>query len=126
MCISVSLSGSVVLGCLFAPKVHIILFQPQKNVSSLRAASTRHSLPPGPGSSFSQGSFCLLLCYALFITVLFFVYYCFILQPNHSSSLSQGALLLVLVIIVFITVLFFGLPTAPASIKVNSFLTVIF
>ncbi|KAJ3602050.1 hypothetical protein NHX12_029810, partial [Muraenolepis orangiensis] len=32
MCISVSLSGSVVLGCLFAPKVHIILFQPQKNL----------------------------------------------------------------------------------------------
>ncbi|XP_005796968.1 metabotropic glutamate receptor 2-like isoform X1 [Xiphophorus maculatus] len=36
MCISVSLSGSVVLGCLFFPKVHIILFHPQKNVATLR------------------------------------------------------------------------------------------
>uniref|UniRef100_A0A8C0HD87 Metabotropic glutamate receptor 3 n=1 Tax=Chelonoidis abingdonii TaxID=106734 RepID=A0A8C0HD87_CHEAB len=33
MCISVSLSGTVVLGCLFTPKLHIILFQPQKNVA---------------------------------------------------------------------------------------------
>ncbi|KAM6926053.1 LOW QUALITY PROTEIN: metabotropic glutamate receptor 3 [Lycodopsis pacificus] len=36
MCISVSLSGFVVLGCMFAPKVHIIMFQPQKNVASHR------------------------------------------------------------------------------------------
>ncbi|KAK1901383.1 Metabotropic glutamate receptor 3 [Dissostichus eleginoides] len=56
MCISVSLSGSVVLGCLFAPKVHIILFQPQKNVSSLRVATTRFSVTTGQGSSFSQAS----------------------------------------------------------------------
>jgi len=56
MCISVSLSGSVVLGCLFAPKIHIILFQPQKNVSTLRVATTRFSVTTGPGSSFSQGT----------------------------------------------------------------------
>lgn len=56
MCISVSLSGSVVLGCLFAPKVHIILFQPQKNVCTLRVATTRFSVTTGPGSSFSQGT----------------------------------------------------------------------
>ncbi|XP_062400749.1 glutamate receptor, metabotropic 2a [Sardina pilchardus] len=56
MCISVSLSGSVVLGCLFAPKVHIILFQPQKNVTTLRVATTRFSVTTGPGSSFSQAS----------------------------------------------------------------------
>ncbi|XP_041944976.1 glutamate receptor, metabotropic 2a isoform X2 [Alosa alosa] len=55
MCISVSLSGSVVLGCLFAPKIHIILFQPQKNVTTLRVATTRFSVTTGPGSSFSQG-----------------------------------------------------------------------
>uniref|UniRef100_A0A4W3GH12 Metabotropic glutamate receptor 2 n=1 Tax=Callorhinchus milii TaxID=7868 RepID=A0A4W3GH12_CALMI len=41
MCISVSLSGTVVLGCLFAPKIHIILFQPQKNVVSHRVATNR-------------------------------------------------------------------------------------
>ncbi|XP_067443512.1 glutamate receptor, metabotropic 2a [Thunnus thynnus] len=56
MCISVSLSGSVVLGCLFSPKVHIIMFQPQKNVSTLRVATTRFSVTTGPGSSFSQAS----------------------------------------------------------------------
>nr|XP_046191006.1 metabotropic glutamate receptor 2-like [Oncorhynchus gorbuscha] len=56
MCISVSLSGSVVLGCLFAPKTHVILFQPQKNVTSLRVATTRFSVTTGPGSSFSQAS----------------------------------------------------------------------
>uniref|UniRef100_A0AAV2M446 Metabotropic glutamate receptor 2 n=1 Tax=Knipowitschia caucasica TaxID=637954 RepID=A0AAV2M446_KNICA len=56
MCISVSLSGSVVLGCLFAPKVHIILFQPQKNVCTLRTPTTRFSVTTGQGSSLSQAS----------------------------------------------------------------------
>ncbi|XP_015202876.2 metabotropic glutamate receptor 3 isoform X1 [Lepisosteus oculatus] len=55
MCISVSLSGSVVLGCLFAPKLHIILFQPQKNVTSHRVAINRFSVT-GPGSSYSHAS----------------------------------------------------------------------
>ncbi|XP_066554197.1 metabotropic glutamate receptor 2-like isoform X1 [Amia ocellicauda] len=55
MCISVSLSGSVVLGCLFAPKTHIILFQPQKNVTSHRVATNRFSTT-GPGSSYSHAS----------------------------------------------------------------------
>ncbi|XP_072292019.1 metabotropic glutamate receptor 3 [Eucyclogobius newberryi] len=44
MCISVSLSGFVVLGCMFAPKVHIILFQPQKNVASHRLNLNRFSV----------------------------------------------------------------------------------
>ncbi|XP_010793802.1 glutamate receptor, metabotropic 2b, partial [Notothenia coriiceps] len=61
MCISVSLSGSVVLGCLFAPKVHIILFQPQKNVTSLRVTTNRFSATvsataSAPSSSYSKGS----------------------------------------------------------------------
>ncbi|TNN84404.1 Metabotropic glutamate receptor 3 [Liparis tanakae] len=60
MCISVSLSGSVVLGCLFAPKVHIILFQPQKNVASLRVTANRFSATvsasaSAPSSSYSKG-----------------------------------------------------------------------
>lgn len=60
MCISVSLSGSVVLGCLFAPKVHIILFQPQKNVASLRVTTSRFSATvsasaSAPCSSYSKG-----------------------------------------------------------------------
>ena len=63
MCISVSLSGSVVLGCLFSPKVHIILFQPQKNVTSLRAGGgnrfggTTVSAASAPSSSsYSKGN----------------------------------------------------------------------
>ncbi|KAL8212332.1 UNVERIFIED_CONTAM: Metabotropic glutamate receptor 2 [Gekko kuhli] len=44
MCISVSLSGTVVLGCLFTPKLHIILFQPQKNVASHRVSTNRFSV----------------------------------------------------------------------------------
>uniref|UniRef100_UPI00358EEBF4 metabotropic glutamate receptor 3-like isoform X2 n=1 Tax=Myxine glutinosa TaxID=7769 RepID=UPI00358EEBF4 len=47
LCVSVSLSGSVVLGCLFAPKVHAILFQPHKNVASIRSNTARCSLTAG-------------------------------------------------------------------------------
>uniref|UniRef100_A0A674KAY8 Glutamate metabotropic receptor 2 n=1 Tax=Terrapene triunguis TaxID=2587831 RepID=A0A674KAY8_9SAUR len=54
MCISVSLSGTVVLGCLFTPKLHIILFQPQKNVASHRVATNRFSVTAA-GSSHSHG-----------------------------------------------------------------------
>uniref|UniRef100_A0A5F5PV23 Glutamate metabotropic receptor 2 n=2 Tax=Equus TaxID=9789 RepID=A0A5F5PV23_HORSE len=57
MCVSVSLSGSVVLGCLFAPKLHIILFQPQKNVVSHRAPTSRFgSTAARASSSLGQGS----------------------------------------------------------------------
>ncbi|KAM4650917.1 metabotropic glutamate receptor 2 isoform 2-T2 [Discoglossus pictus] len=52
LCVSVSLSGSVVLGCLFTPKLHIIMFQPQKNVTSHRSATNRLS---GTGAGASHG-----------------------------------------------------------------------
>ncbi|XP_065605924.1 metabotropic glutamate receptor 2 isoform X2 [Cyrtonyx montezumae] len=55
MCISVSLSGTVVLGCLFTPKLHIILFQPQKNVASHRVGTARFSMAAA-SSSQSHGS----------------------------------------------------------------------
>uniref|UniRef100_A0A8C5J806 Glutamate metabotropic receptor 2 n=1 Tax=Junco hyemalis TaxID=40217 RepID=A0A8C5J806_JUNHY len=55
MCISVSLSGTVVLGCLFTPKLHIILFQPQKNVASHRVGTARFSVAAA-SSSQSHGS----------------------------------------------------------------------
>lgn len=56
MCVSVSLSGSVVLGCLFAPKLHIILFQPQKNVVTHRAPTSRFgSAGTRASSSQAQG-----------------------------------------------------------------------
>ncbi|KAK6320159.1 hypothetical protein J4Q44_G00092660 [Coregonus suidteri] len=53
MCISVSLSGFVVLGCMFAPKVHIIMFQPQKNVTSLRLNINRFSVS-GPATTYAS------------------------------------------------------------------------
>ncbi|XP_006003489.1 metabotropic glutamate receptor 3 [Latimeria chalumnae] len=55
MCISVNLSGFVVLGCLFAPKVHIIMFQPQKNVASHRLHLNRFSVS-GTGTAYSHSS----------------------------------------------------------------------
>ncbi|XP_018419908.1 PREDICTED: metabotropic glutamate receptor 2 isoform X4 [Nanorana parkeri] len=55
LCVSVSLSGSVVLGCLFTPKLHIIMFQPQKNVTSHRSATNRFSAT-GAGGSHSESS----------------------------------------------------------------------
>ncbi|XP_056137130.1 metabotropic glutamate receptor 3 [Lampris incognitus] len=56
MCISVSLSGFVVLGCMFAPKVHIIMFQPQKNVASHRLNLNRFSVSGPPTTYASHAS----------------------------------------------------------------------
>ena len=55
MCISVSLSGFVVLGCMFAPKVHIIMFQPQKNVISHRLNLNRFSVSGAATTYASHG-----------------------------------------------------------------------
>ncbi|XP_033880106.1 metabotropic glutamate receptor 3-like [Acipenser ruthenus] len=55
MCISVSLSGFVVLGCMFAPKVHIIMFQPQKNVTSHRLHLNRFSVS-GTATTYSHST----------------------------------------------------------------------
>ncbi|KAL3853232.1 hypothetical protein ACJMK2_016788 [Sinanodonta woodiana] len=40
LCVSVSLSATVALGCLFAPKIYIIVFQPEKNVRKLTMNSS--------------------------------------------------------------------------------------
>uniref|UniRef100_A0A8C8RNM8 Metabotropic glutamate receptor 3 n=1 Tax=Pelusios castaneus TaxID=367368 RepID=A0A8C8RNM8_9SAUR len=58
MCVSVSLSGTVVLGCLFTPKLHIILFQPQKNVSSHRVATNRFSVTAASSSHSHEAQIC--------------------------------------------------------------------
>lgn len=39
LCVCVNISAAVALGCLFVPKVYIVLFQPYKNV---RTAGVRH------------------------------------------------------------------------------------
>lgn len=61
MCISVSLSGFVVLGCMFAPKVHIIMFQPQKNVTSHRLNLNRFSVSGAATTYASHGR--LMRCF---------------------------------------------------------------
>jgi hypothetical protein len=45
MCMCVNISATVALGCLFAPKVYIVLFQPKKNVRQVntQVRSTRFS-----------------------------------------------------------------------------------
>ena len=42
LCISISLSASVALLCLFTPKMYIIVFQPEKNVRKLTMNSTTY------------------------------------------------------------------------------------
>ncbi|KAJ8047651.1 Metabotropic glutamate receptor 3 [Holothuria leucospilota] len=57
LCISVSLSATVALCCLFVPKVYIIVFQPHKNVRSLRSTSTRRSYLDSASNPRSRGDF---------------------------------------------------------------------
>ncbi|XP_077983546.1 metabotropic glutamate receptor 3-like [Glandiceps talaboti] len=52
LCIAVSLSASVALGCLFVPKVYIIVFQPEKNVRKLSCTSATFRKP---GSTYNHG-----------------------------------------------------------------------
>ncbi|KAK3803075.1 hypothetical protein RRG08_027997 [Elysia crispata] len=46
LCVSISLSASVALLCLFLPKVYIIVFQPQKNVRKLTMNSASYKMAP--------------------------------------------------------------------------------
>ncbi|XP_065350296.1 metabotropic glutamate receptor 3-like isoform X1 [Cloeon dipterum] len=55
-CMCVNISATVALGCLFAPKVYIVLFQPKKNVrqGNTQVRSTRFSASqedPAPGAA---------------------------------------------------------------------------
>lgn len=69
MCISVSLSGFVVLGCMFAPKVHIIMFQPQKNVTSHRLNLNRFSVSGAATTYASHGRLHAVLFFIITATV---------------------------------------------------------
>ncbi|XP_041349875.1 metabotropic glutamate receptor 3-like isoform X2 [Gigantopelta aegis] len=46
LCVSISLSATVALLCLFLPKVYIIVFQPQKNVRKLTMNSASYKMAP--------------------------------------------------------------------------------
>uniref|UniRef100_A0ABM5FW82 Metabotropic glutamate receptor 5 isoform X2 n=1 Tax=Pogona vitticeps TaxID=103695 RepID=A0ABM5FW82_9SAUR len=56
MCFSVSLSATVALGCMFVPKVYIILAKPERNVRSAFTTSTVVRMHVGDGKSSSATS----------------------------------------------------------------------
>lgn len=51
LCISISLSATVALVCLFTPKMYIIVFQPEKNVRRLTMNSASYKKPATNTSS---------------------------------------------------------------------------
>lgn len=58
MCISISLSASVALICLYSPKVYILVFHPDKNVRKLTMNSTvyRRSATTGQGGGATSSA----------------------------------------------------------------------
>ncbi|XP_039198888.1 metabotropic glutamate receptor 5 isoform X2 [Crotalus tigris] len=56
MCFSVSLSATVALGCMFVPKVYIILAKPERNVRSAFTTSTVVRMHVGDGKPSSATS----------------------------------------------------------------------
>ena len=54
MCLSIS--ATVALGCLFAPKVYIVLFQPHKNVRQSVAAALNPTANRGRTTRFGRQS----------------------------------------------------------------------
>uniref|UniRef100_A0A8C6VMH3 Metabotropic glutamate receptor 5 n=1 Tax=Naja naja TaxID=35670 RepID=A0A8C6VMH3_NAJNA len=56
MCFSVSLSATVALGCMFVPKVYIILAKPERNVRSAFTTSTVVRMHVGDGKPSSAAS----------------------------------------------------------------------
>lgn len=52
MCMCINISASVALGCLFTPKVYLVLFQPYKNVrpghANVSKTGRKEQLIPSP------------------------------------------------------------------------------
>lgn len=55
MCLTISLSATVALVCLYMPKVYIIVFHPDKNVRKLTMTATYRKGPNRQGTSTSTG-----------------------------------------------------------------------
>ena len=55
LCMCVSISATVALGCLFAPKVYIVLFQPHKNVRQHGVASAHNPSANRMRAMFGMG-----------------------------------------------------------------------
>ncbi|KAM9436975.1 metabotropic glutamate receptor 5-like [Salvelinus alpinus] len=56
MCFSVSLSATVALGCMFAPKVYIMLAKPEKNVRSAFTTSTQVRMHVGDAKTAANAA----------------------------------------------------------------------
>ncbi|XP_039310156.1 metabotropic glutamate receptor 8 isoform X2 [Solenopsis invicta] len=54
MCMCINISASVALGCLFTPKVYLVLFQPYKNVRPGHPNTSRDGLQSGNRSAYSM------------------------------------------------------------------------
>nr|VZI28469.1 unnamed protein product [Spirometra erinaceieuropaei] len=83
--VSVSLSATVTLVCLFAPKLYIIYFQPEKNIRKLTMNSgtsnkNKYAMSKSPPESFARQSSSLGTEYVL-------------TNPMHVSSLQPSVLL---------------------------------
>ena len=59
LCVAISLSASVALICLYAPKMYIIVFHPEKNVRKLtmNSATYRRALTSSTAQSINHGEF---------------------------------------------------------------------
>ena len=57
LCVAISLSASVALICLYAPKIYIIVFHPEKNVRKLtmNSATYRRALTSSTAQSINHG-----------------------------------------------------------------------
>ena len=60
LCVSISLSASVALVCLFTPKMYIIFFQPEKNVRKLAMMMNSMHRKTGKYILFQQPIFCII------------------------------------------------------------------
>lgn len=79
LCVSISLSATVALLCLFMPKVYIIVFQPQKNVRKLTMNSASYKMAPSgsTGTSNNYGKTGQLSAlYVIFFLLFLNYYYC--------------------------------------------------
>lgn len=54
MCLTISLSATVALVCLYVPKVYIIVFHPDKNVRKLTMTATYRKAPTRQGTATSS------------------------------------------------------------------------
>ena len=56
MCLTISLSATVALVCLYMPKVYIIVFHPDKNVRKLTMTATYRKGPSSTRQASTQGT----------------------------------------------------------------------